>query len=128
MVTDEIRDFRGAYSSVVYGKRCSPEAVAAFVAPFAEGRHANGAYLPHLEAFMVAHGGPYVIGKSLTFADHLLFDLLNTVLRLVPNLLTEYNTPVIAAWYKAFEQRPSLKAYLDSNPLHRQRSTANGLA
>lgn len=126
MVTDEISDFRRSYSTLVYQQQCEASAVAAYKAGFTD-RMGRGAYLAHIEAFAAAHGGPFLIGKSITYADYVLFDLLNTMLRLIPDLLTAFNTPTLAAWYERFAARPNLKKYIDSNPVHRQKANGNGL-
>lgn len=126
MVVDEISDFRRSYSTLVYQQQCEASAVAAYTAAFTD-RMGRGAYIAHIEAFAAAHGGPYLIGKSLTYADYVLFDLLNTMLRIIPDLLTAFNTPTLCAWYERFAARPNLKKYIDSNPAWRQKANGNGM-
>lgn len=127
MIADEVADFRRTYGTLVYGDSCAPEKVEAFKAALMD-RFGRGGYLGHIEAFLAKNGGPFLIGESLTFADYCLFELLGTITRLIPDLLSANPVPHLAKWYTAFGERPALKAYVQSEAEHRVKANGNGLA
>lgn len=97
-----------------------------FVAALTGDRMGRGAYLSHLEAFIAASGGPFLVGASLTYADYCLFDLLNTMMRLLPDVLS--TSPALTAWYAGMAGRPGIKAYVEGDAVHRKVANGNGLA
>ena len=56
--------------------------------------------------------------------DCSLFDLISDVLKVVPDALTD--APLLTAWMALMASRPNIKAYIDSNPAHREQVNGNG--
>lgn len=106
--------------------------------------------MDQFERILARSPGPYAVGATPTIADYeyersvcvpvvssqpvcpsphtrvrSLFDLLSDVLRIVPDALGA--APRLAAFMATMEARPNLKAYIDSNPSHRQVVNGNRL-
>jgi glutathione S-transferase len=121
---DGISDLRRSYSKLVYQDNLAAEPLAAFKTGILA---AGTGWIPLLERFLAANpaGPAFLVGSSVTIADYALFDLLNTILRTVPDVLA--SAPGLAAWYAGIAGRAGIKSYIESNPAHREKANGNGL-
>jgi glutathione S-transferase len=121
---DGISDLRRSYSKLVYQDNLAAEPLAAFKTGILA---AGTGWIPLLERFLAANpaGPAFLVGSSVTIADYALFDLLNTILRTVPDVLA--SAPGLAVWYAGIAGRAGIKSYIESNPAHREKANGNGL-
>jgi len=114
---DGVSDWRRLYSKLVYTDKLAPEAMTEY--------KTNSVTLWSQNFERYIGSNQFVAGSSCTIADYALFDLVDTQLRTIPDLLD--NTPQLKAWYGRMSERSGIKAYIASNPAHREKANGNGL-
>ena len=120
-----VSDVRSAYLQLIYQDRVADEKLREFSERIGKLVPGSGALLLGIERMVERYGGPFAVLDTVSVADYSLFDLVDNLKRIMPDIDTRF--PAIARWYEHMASRPNLKAYLDSNPAHRETVNANGL-
>jgi glutathione S-transferase len=122
---DGVGDWRRVYSKLVYQDNLAADALAVYKTSLLGTAGEGWAAL--FERFIAANpaGPTYLAAATCTVADIALWDLVDTNLRIIPELLDTF--PTLKAWYTTIGSRPGIKAYVASNPAHREKANGNGL-
>lgn len=126
MYLDGAEDWRIRYLRLIYIDSLAEEAKNTFAAN-AKGPIGtpNGGYVQAFEKAIKNNGGDYLVGANITVADYSVFDMVDIVQRIVPDLLDE--APTLKAWHERMLARAGIAAYIASNPPHRERVNNNTL-
>eukprot|EP00051_Salpingoeca_urceolata_P028399 m.486647 g.486647 ORF g.486647 m.486647 type:complete len:528 (-) comp24541_c0_seq1:74-1657(-) len=117
IVAGGAQDLRTRYSKLVYNKASVEDPTI-----IEEYKDMLGTWLPFFERLLVQAGGVWFINpETVTYADVLMFDILDHNLRILPDCLDD--TPALRQFVYRFAQLPPIQSYLSSE---RRRSHANG--
>lgn len=117
MVNDGVEDLRLKYVRLIYqnydaGKAEYIEALPGQLRPFENLLSQNDG------------GKGFIVGKKISFADYNLLDILHLHLVLAPDCLASY--PLLAGYVQRLNNRPHLKAYLESDARKQRPINGNG--
>jgi glutathione S-transferase len=104
IAADTTTDLRDRYVQLVFGPNNNDEGRAKF---FHETFPVHAARLTKV---LHKHGGPFVLGPSLCFADAMIFDLVNRLTELQSDCMADQ--PALRAAHAAFGAHPSIQAYV----------------
>ncbi|KAJ7344210.1 hypothetical protein JRQ81_000160 [Phrynocephalus forsythii] len=117
MVNDAVEDLRLKYVRLIYqnydaGKAEYIEALPAQLRPF--------------ETLLAQNDGgkSFIVGKKISFVDYNLLDILHLHLVLAPDCLASF--PLLAGYVQRLNNRPQLKAYLESDARKQRPINGNG--
>ncbi|XP_020648083.1 glutathione S-transferase P [Pogona vitticeps] len=117
MVNDGVEDMRLKYVRLIYqnydaGKAEYIEALPGQLRPF--------------ETLLAQNDGGkgFIVGKKISFVDYNLLDILHLHLVLAPDCLASF--PLLAGYVQRLNNRPQLKAYLESDARKQRPINGNG--
>lgn len=103
IAADTVTDLRDRWVQLIFGGKNTEEARAKFVAETVP-MHAT-----RITRLLHKHGGPFVLGARTSFADAMLFDLVNRLTELDTSCLADY--PALRGAHAAFAAIPAVAAY-----------------
>jgi glutathione S-transferase len=128
MYLDAVEDLRFAYGMLVYRSGFTTDTQLAEAVRKTEGRGVIAGPTGHVSHFEQAlernTTGAFLVGSDASVADFALFDILDAITVVVPDLLAPF--PRLAAWFTSMKERPGVKKYIESAPAHRAK--ASGVA